>query len=216
MRSGLRSSPAGGHDNPLLDSCLENPTDRGTWWATVHEVTKAGHEWATKHSMQSDKCRLDSASLNFFSNKNFFKYKIKKKWKYFSKATWRKFCLLMPPAAWRTVNELSVTGHYLCSTVESTDAVQSHLLYEPWAKSKCFSHEWVILPGQICFHGKEVWRSTYLAFYIASGLWKNKGPSSSLQNCLTSVGKFFFFVCLFFTVTPLHFNNLTFYYSIQV
>ena len=21
-------------------SCMGNPTDRGTWWATVHEVTK--------------------------------------------------------------------------------------------------------------------------------------------------------------------------------
>ena len=26
--------------NPLQYSCLEKPMDRGTWWATVHEVTK--------------------------------------------------------------------------------------------------------------------------------------------------------------------------------
>ena len=26
--------------NPLLCSCLGNPTDRGTWWAAVHEVSK--------------------------------------------------------------------------------------------------------------------------------------------------------------------------------
>ena len=24
----------GGHDNPLQYSCLENPMDRGAWWAT--------------------------------------------------------------------------------------------------------------------------------------------------------------------------------------
>ena len=24
-------SPGGGNDNPLQDSCLENPTDRGVW-----------------------------------------------------------------------------------------------------------------------------------------------------------------------------------------
>ena len=24
----------------LQDSCLGNPTDRGAWWATIHEVTK--------------------------------------------------------------------------------------------------------------------------------------------------------------------------------
>ena len=31
-------SPAGGHGNPLQYSCLENPTDRGPWWATHKTV----------------------------------------------------------------------------------------------------------------------------------------------------------------------------------
>ena len=29
-------------------SYLENPMDRGTWWATVHRVTRVGHDLATK------------------------------------------------------------------------------------------------------------------------------------------------------------------------
>jgi len=33
-------SPDGGKDNPLQYSYLGNPMDRGTWWATVHGVTK--------------------------------------------------------------------------------------------------------------------------------------------------------------------------------
>ena len=33
--------PGGEHDNPLQYSCLENPKDRGDWWATVHRVTKS-------------------------------------------------------------------------------------------------------------------------------------------------------------------------------
>ena len=36
--SGSRKSPGGGHRNPLQYSCLENPTDRGAWWATVQRV----------------------------------------------------------------------------------------------------------------------------------------------------------------------------------
>ena len=32
--------PAGGHSNSLQYSCLENPTDRGDWWATIHRVAK--------------------------------------------------------------------------------------------------------------------------------------------------------------------------------
>ena len=37
---GSGRSPGGGHDNPLQYSCLENPMDRGAWWATVHGVAK--------------------------------------------------------------------------------------------------------------------------------------------------------------------------------
>ena len=39
--SGSGRSPGGGHDNPLQYSCLENPMDRGTWWAIVHSVTES-------------------------------------------------------------------------------------------------------------------------------------------------------------------------------
>ena len=38
---GLRRSPEEGNDSPLEYSCLENPTDRGAWWATVRWVTKS-------------------------------------------------------------------------------------------------------------------------------------------------------------------------------
>ena len=37
---GLERSPGGGNSNPLQYSCLENPMDRGAWWAVVHGVTK--------------------------------------------------------------------------------------------------------------------------------------------------------------------------------
>ena len=30
-----------GNSNPLQYSCLENPVDRGTWWAAVHRVTQS-------------------------------------------------------------------------------------------------------------------------------------------------------------------------------
>ena len=38
-RSGR--SPGKGNGNPLHYSCLANPMDRGTWWATVHGVAKS-------------------------------------------------------------------------------------------------------------------------------------------------------------------------------
>ena len=36
--------------NPLPYSCLENPMDRGTWWATVHRVTESDTTEATEHA----------------------------------------------------------------------------------------------------------------------------------------------------------------------
>ena len=34
-------APGGGHGNPFQYSCLENPSDKGAWRATVHGVTKS-------------------------------------------------------------------------------------------------------------------------------------------------------------------------------
>ena len=33
--------PGGGHGNPLLDFCLENPMVRGAWQAMDHKVVKS-------------------------------------------------------------------------------------------------------------------------------------------------------------------------------
>ena len=40
---GSGRSAGEGTGNPLQDSCLENPMDRGAWWAIVHGVSKS---WA--------------------------------------------------------------------------------------------------------------------------------------------------------------------------
>ena len=38
---GSGRSPGGGHGNPLQYSGLENPVDRGAWWATIHGVAQS-------------------------------------------------------------------------------------------------------------------------------------------------------------------------------
>ena len=38
---GSGRSPGEGNGNPLQYYCLENPMDRGAWWATVHGVAKS-------------------------------------------------------------------------------------------------------------------------------------------------------------------------------
>ena len=43
---GSGRSPGGGHGNPLQYSCLENPMDRGAWWAAVHSGQRVRHDWS--------------------------------------------------------------------------------------------------------------------------------------------------------------------------
>ena len=38
---GSGRSPGGGLGTPLQYSCLENPMDRGAWWAAVHGIAKS-------------------------------------------------------------------------------------------------------------------------------------------------------------------------------
>ena len=45
---GSGRSPGEGNGNPLQYSCLENPMDRGAWWAMVHGVARVGHDLAAK------------------------------------------------------------------------------------------------------------------------------------------------------------------------
>ena len=49
---GSGRSPEVGNGNPLQYSCLENPRDRGAWWAAVRRVTKTRtwlNDWAFLH-----------------------------------------------------------------------------------------------------------------------------------------------------------------------
>ena len=47
---GSGRSPEGGHGNLLYYSCLENPMDRGAWWAIVHGSQRVRHDLATEHA----------------------------------------------------------------------------------------------------------------------------------------------------------------------
>ena len=62
-------SPGEGSGNPLQDSCLENPMDRGAWQATVYGVTKCQTQLSTHaiqmratHSSHKHKAAADSTT----------------------------------------------------------------------------------------------------------------------------------------------------------
>ena len=60
---GLKRSPGGGHRNPLQNSCLENPMERGAWWATVHVVAKS---WIQLKLLSTQACTHKIYHLNHF------------------------------------------------------------------------------------------------------------------------------------------------------
>ena len=54
---GLERSPRGGNGNPLQYSYLDNPMDRGAWWATAHGVAESD---ATEHTCMSVQNRWEN------------------------------------------------------------------------------------------------------------------------------------------------------------
>ena len=59
---GREDSPGEGDGNSLQYSCLENPMDRGAWWATVHRVTESD----TSERLSTHAQRLNQKSINSF------------------------------------------------------------------------------------------------------------------------------------------------------
>ena len=51
---GSRRSPGVGNGNPLQYSYLENPMDRGAWWATVHGVAKSQTRLSDSHFLMEE------------------------------------------------------------------------------------------------------------------------------------------------------------------
>ena len=47
---GLGRCPGEGNGSRLQCSCLENPMDRGAWWATVHRLAKSRTQLSDSHS----------------------------------------------------------------------------------------------------------------------------------------------------------------------
>ena len=50
---GSERSPGEGNGNPLQYSCLENSTDRETWWDTVHGGHKESDTTELSHTMRT-------------------------------------------------------------------------------------------------------------------------------------------------------------------
>ena len=53
---GLGRSSGGGNGNPLRYSCLESPTDRGAWWATLLGVEKESDMTERDDGPPADNC----------------------------------------------------------------------------------------------------------------------------------------------------------------
>ena len=67
LSPGSGRSPGEGNSNPLQYCCLENPMDRGAWYATVYGVTKSWtrlSDFTSLHFFQSLQMYTFSSHLN--------------------------------------------------------------------------------------------------------------------------------------------------------
>ena len=58
---GSGRSPGEGYGNPLQNSCLKNPKDRGAWQAAIHSVTQSQTQWK-RLSTHASLCQSVSVS----------------------------------------------------------------------------------------------------------------------------------------------------------
>ena len=54
-----------GNGTPLQYSCLENPRDRGAWWAAVYGAARVGHDWCDLAAAAAD---VSVALPSFFND----------------------------------------------------------------------------------------------------------------------------------------------------
>ena len=55
---GWGRSPGEGNGNPLQYSCVENPMDRGAWWAISPRDCGVRHDLVAEEQQQQGKCIL--------------------------------------------------------------------------------------------------------------------------------------------------------------
>ena len=64
MIPGSGRSPRGGNGNTLQYSCLDNPMDRGAWWAPVHGIAKNQTRLSTHtHNLFSAQAHLITSTM---------------------------------------------------------------------------------------------------------------------------------------------------------
>ena len=116
---GLGRSPGGGHDNPLQYSCLENPMDRGAWWATVYRVTKS-------------QTQLKHLSTNHREVKQLA-------WSHRADAQWN----WNWNPSWLTPEPMFVIMTLLCLFCRGTNPNKCHsIVKEKWRKDQIFQSLW--------------------------------------------------------------------------
>ena len=116
---GLERSPGEGNGYPHQCSCLENPMDRATWWATVHGVAK-------------NQSRLSNwACLHTHSQKNYFLI-ILANWVIIHTATPKQ-----TPKNWQNVYRTDNGFRRICKR-EPVKTEKSHVIqqYHYWAPTR--------------------------------------------------------------------------------
>ena len=135
---GSGRCPGEGHGNPLWYSCVENPTDRGAWRATVHGVIKS-QTWLNDQHFHT------VVQINWISGKTKKQNKTPRLREFLlSKGSWSCITFSHIPL----VKSLSYSNGFAArKTGNAVQARQSHQSY-----GYCYwRREWIFFSRSICF-----------------------------------------------------------------
>ena len=199
--AGLGWSPGGGHGNPLQYSCLENPMERGAWWATVHGVAESETtEWlsAAQHAIWrvlnedrfTEAVNLQTAARLGPRRDCIYPTSCFISWfdDYLSKTTTGQAAFLVTETVHKTQTILAITG--------LTPWHQSYSIPPRQAQGR-FRGKWVLTDhlkitpateGQI----KKMWYVSTVEYYSAIKKWRNNPIGSNMdgpRDCHTDWSK---------------------------
>ena len=138
---GSETSTGEGNGNPLQCSCLENPVDRGAWWATVRGVARVRHDWMTKPPPAPSVCEYSSTSWHHET------FRFRSTELAVSKAPWF-------PFSWEQLVEIKV---WLVSVPTATGQ-RSLVGSSPWGRR--VRHNWVTSLTSYFNHWRRTWQPT--------------------------------------------------------
>ena len=118
VRSWVGKIPEERNGNLFQYSCVENPMDKGAWWATAHSIAQSWTwlKWPSTHALYPEFLLLELITSWSYLRKNIYIYI------FFPKKHWKKVSLILSWELWLNDAELAKIASILKTEIELKEA----------------------------------------------------------------------------------------------